>query len=84
MLTALVLICSMAASPDLKDCNRDNAVDVLLVPEEFKNPATCLFNGQAYLAQSAVGRDLLENERVKVICVRGRSAKAGEQPVVVR
>jgi hypothetical protein len=29
MLTALVLICSTAATPDIRDCTRDNAAAVI-------------------------------------------------------
>jgi hypothetical protein len=50
MLTALVLVCSIVVAPDLAACNRANAVDVIHVPEEFGNPATCFMHGQAYLA----------------------------------
>jgi hypothetical protein len=70
MLTALVLICSLATTPDLASCTRDNAVDVLRVPELFGNPTMCIMHGQAYLADTSLGRDLADNERVKVICVR--------------
>jgi hypothetical protein len=68
MLTALVLVCSLALTPDLATCNSDNAVDVVQVPDQFGNPAMCFINGQAYLAQTAMGRQLAANERVKVIC----------------
>ena len=74
MLTALVLICSLATTPDLASCTRDNAVDVLRVPESFGNPAMCFMHGQAYLADTSLGRDLAENERVKVVCVRATAA----------
>jgi len=70
MLTALILICSLQTTPDIRSCNRDNAVDAMLVPEAFTNPATCFMRGQAFLADSSLGRDLTENERVKVVCVR--------------
>ena len=40
------------------------------VPEAFANPVTCLMHSQAYLAETSLGRDLTENERVKVVCVR--------------
>jgi hypothetical protein len=73
MLTALVLLCSLAVTPDLATCNRNNAVDVIRVPEEFGNPATCFMHGQAYLAQAAFGRTLAPNERVKVVCVRSKT-----------
>ena len=34
MLTALVLICSISVTPDIRDCNRMNAVDVMRVPAD--------------------------------------------------
>jgi hypothetical protein len=69
MLTALVLVCSLAATPDLAACNRDNALDVMHVPDQFASPVTCAMQGQAYLAQTAMGRNLTNKEAVKVICV---------------
>jgi hypothetical protein len=69
MLTALVLVCSMAVTPDLRECNRDNAVQVLQVPEEFALPEMCLMHGQAFLAGTSIGQDLAKNERVKVMCI---------------
>lgn len=69
MLTALVLVCSLATTSDLADCNHKNALDVMLVPGEFTSPVTCAMQGQAYLAQTAIGRNLTRNEGVKVICV---------------
>lgn len=68
MLTALVLVCSLAATPDLRDCNETNAVDVMRVPDEYGSPAFCFMQGQAYLAQTVLGRELGENNRVKVVC----------------
>ncbi len=73
MLTAMVLICSLATTPNIRDCDRNNAVDVMWVPETFGNPATCLMHGQAYLAGTSLGRNLTENERVKVMCLRKRA-----------
>jgi hypothetical protein len=70
MLTALVLICSLNSTPDLQSCNRDTAVDAVRVPEAFANPVTCFMHGQAYLAETSLGRDIGENERVKIVCVR--------------
>jgi hypothetical protein len=70
MLMALVLVCSLQVTPDLADCSRSNAVSVVRVPEEFGNPATCLMHGQAYLADTSIGRDLADSERVKVVCAR--------------
>jgi hypothetical protein len=70
MLTALVLVCSLTLTPDLRDCTRDNAVHVLQVPEEFALPAMCAMRGQAFLAETSIGQELTEEERVKVMCVR--------------
>jgi hypothetical protein len=53
MMTALVLVCSLTATPDLRDCTRDNAVHVLQVPEEFALPAMCAMRGQAFLAETS-------------------------------
>jgi len=67
MLTALVLVCSLAATPDLAACTRENALDVMRVPEEFASAASCALHGEAYLAQTALGRNLNDQEAVKVI-----------------
>jgi len=79
VLTALVLICSIAVTPDLRDCSRTNAVAVMRVPSEFGNPATCLMHGQAYLADTSIGQELTENERVKVVCARSEAAQGIRQ-----
>jgi hypothetical protein len=83
MLTALILVCSLAIDPDIRACTRDNALDVVLVPATFGNPATCFMHGQAYLAGNSIGRELAPNEAVKVVCVRSSPVKvdnAGIQP----
>jgi len=72
MLTALVLICSLAITPDLANCDRNSAVDVFLVPDPISNPASCLFLGQAYVAQTAMGRALRKDETVKIVCAPSR------------
>ena len=71
MLTALILVCSLATVSNLGDCTRDNALDVVYVPATFASLVTCLMHAQAYVADSSIGRDLPQNEGVKVICVRG-------------
>ena len=76
MLTALVLICSITATPDLADCSRSNATAVMRVPAEFGNPATCFMHGQAYLANTAIGREMTETERVKLVCARSETLDA--------
>jgi hypothetical protein len=72
MLTALILICSLTSVSDVGACTEDNALEVLRSPEAFASPVACLMHGQAYLANTAMGRDLDANEAVKVICVRSR------------
>jgi hypothetical protein len=75
MLTALILVCSLAVTPDLSACTRDNALDVLSVPATFASPVTCFMHGQAYLADTSIGRELGQNEAIKVICVRSSTVK---------
>jgi hypothetical protein len=70
MLTALVLVCSLAVTPDLRTCDRNNAVHVVQVPEEFTMPAMCAMRGQSYLAETSIGQELAKDERVKVMCIR--------------
>ena len=76
MLTALILICSAAVTPDIADCTRKNATAEMRVPAEFGNPVLCLLHGQAYLAATSLGRDLGTDDRIKIICVRTESAAA--------
>jgi hypothetical protein len=68
MLTALVLVCSLSLTPDLRACDENSARDVMRVPMEFASPATCFMEGQAYLAGTEIGRSLAEDDRVKVTC----------------
>lgn len=79
MLTAVILVCSLASVPDLASCTEDNATQVIRDPEAFVSPVTCYVHGQAYLADTALGRDLSESEMVKVICARSRVV-AGPAP----
>ena len=74
MLTALILVCSVAVTPDLADCNAVNARVVMRTPETYVSPVTCATHGQAYLAETAVGQTLSKNDRVKVICMRPEDA----------
>jgi hypothetical protein len=69
MLTALVLICSIVDTPDIRDCTRQNASTVMRVPSDFAYPAHCFMQGQVFLAGTSIGQELSESERVKVICV---------------
>lgn len=72
MLTALVLICSLGATPNLADCDRDNAIHVMPAPDSFASPVTCFLHGQAYVAGTSIGRTLAPGDRVKVVCVKQR------------
>jgi hypothetical protein len=76
MLIALVLICSVTITPDLRDCSPDNATAVMRVPAEFGYPIACLLHGQAFLAQTSLGQELGDNDRVKVVCVRNEKIGA--------
>jgi hypothetical protein len=69
MLTALVLVCSIATTPNLRDCDANNARVIMRVPEAYASPAACAMQGQAYLAETAIGRSLSSNDRVKVVCM---------------
>jgi hypothetical protein len=84
MLTALILICSLAHSPDIRDCTRSNAVDIMVMPGASGNPATCFMHGQAYLAATDIGRNLSDTERVKVVCVRRENVAIQGTAVVER
>lgn len=75
MLTALILVCSLASVRDRGDCTRDNAIAVLKVPAAFASPAACFTHAQAYVADSSIGRDLAPNEALKVVCVGGASVR---------
>ena len=84
MLTALVLICSVATTPDLRDCSRTNATAVMRVPAEFANPATCFMHGQAYLAETSIGQELGADDRVKIVCARSETIDARVRTLTVR
>ena len=81
MLKALVLICSVSVTPDLRDCTRDNAVDVMRTPIQHANPATCFLHGQAFLAATSIARDLGETDRIKIVCARSTNVSATTRPV---
>jgi hypothetical protein len=80
VLNALILICSVAATPDLQDCTSSNAPTVMRLPAEFGNPATCFMHAQAYLAGTSIGRELEAGERIKVVCTRSEILASSKQP----
>ena len=73
MLNALILVCTLLVTPDLRNCDETNARVVMRAPLEFTNPVTCALHGQAYLAETAIGQNLGAGERVKIVCRRQRS-----------
>jgi hypothetical protein len=75
VLTALILICSVAGAPT-EECTRTNAIAIMHVPAEFANPITCFMHAQAYVAETSFGLDLGSNDRVKIICVRSGTLTA--------
>ena len=80
MLSALILVCSLASVPDLGACTVDNALQVVRDPEAFVSPVACFVHGQAYLAETELGRDLSDREVVKVICTRSRNFASKSPP----
>ena len=72
MLTALALICSLVATPDLRECSKESAVSVFQVPEDFKTVFTCLQHAEAYVASNELGRSIRDDEAVKIVCVHRR------------
>lgn len=66
MFKVLILVCSVALSPD--QCQADTAVAVIDGPEA-PNEVMCGLNGQAYLANTALA-ERREGEYVKVTCSR--------------
>ncbi len=71
MFKAIVLICLL--STPRPECQVDTALRVIRVPEAPTQLGMCGFVGQAYLAESALGR-LQADEYVKVLC---RSTQIG-------
>jgi len=76
MLSALILVCSLTSLPDLGACNEQSALQVVRDPEAFVSPVTCFQHGQAYFAETSLGRDLGEGEVVKIVCAHSRTARA--------
>jgi hypothetical protein len=76
VLTALVLICSLAVTPDLRDCDQARAVGVLDVPGSFKLPAACFVSAQAYIAETSLPAHMASEERIKIVCAKAAAADA--------
>jgi len=76
MLTGLVLICSLAGTPDIRVCSRNNAAMVMRIPADCVHPVPCFMHGQAFLLAISIGQELSESERIKVICVATQTVGA--------
>ncbi len=76
----MFLICSVSVTPDLRDCTRENAIDVMRTPVETANPATCFLHGQAFVAQTSIAQDLRGTDRIKIVCARSASTSAKIKP----
>lgn len=76
MLTALVLICSLAVTPDLRDCTPHSATAVMRLPAGLGNPFACFLHGQAYLAGTSIGQELSEGDRIKIVCAQSKAIDA--------
>lgn len=75
MLSALILVCSLAITPNIRDCDQANAVDVIRLRSATASPTSCLLQGEAYVAGTAIGRNIAVDEALKVTCAR-RSDRA--------
>ena len=67
MFKVLLLICAVTVQH--QDCQEKTALTVLQGPEA-ENVLMCGMQGQAYLATSALGVTLSENEYLKITCRR--------------
>jgi len=79
MLTAIVLVCSIAVTPDLRSCDQSNARIVMHPPELHNSAVACAKAGQIYLAGTAMGQALAPTGRVKVVCARVKAAENTEE-----
>jgi hypothetical protein len=84
MLTALVLICSAAITPDIQDCTRENATTVIRLSTEFNSPTACLMYGQTTLANTSIGRELGATDLVKIACARIETVDASVPQLQVK
>ena len=79
MLTAIVLICSVAVTPNLRACDQTNARVVMHVPELYPDTVACAKAGQIYAAGNSVGEALGPNDRLKVVCAPTRTSVPAEE-----
>jgi len=67
MLHAIILICTLG-----QPCTPDSALDLIRTPVMSALPAICFMQGQAYLAQTEIGRSLDANHQVMISCQRAK------------
>jgi hypothetical protein len=67
MLHAVILICALG-----QPCTPDSATDMIRTPVTSALPAMCFMQGQAYLAQTEIGRSLEPNQQILISCQRGK------------
>ena len=79
MLTAIVLVCSIAVTPNLQACDQTNARIVMRAPEVFNHTVACAKAGQTYLAGTAMGQALAPTDRIKVVCAQVKAAENTEE-----
>jgi hypothetical protein len=71
MLYALVLVCSMANTPEYANCDMTSALYYERAPQGAMLPLGCLKLGEAYYAEEIEPRrPTKENEYHRVVCSR--------------
>ncbi len=73
MFKVIILVCAASMPPS--QCQPNSAIEVVQGPDA-RNEIMCGMHSQAYLAGTAIGRDLRPDEYVKVQCRRTQIGKA--------
>jgi hypothetical protein len=64
---SLILICSRLITPDVHDCTRDTAMQVIVTTGAAHNMCG-LIGSQAHLASTVIGREMRDDEYVRIVC----------------
>jgi hypothetical protein len=67
MLHAVILICALG-----RPCTPDSATDLIRTPVMSALPTICFMQGQAFLAQTEIGRSLEPNQQILISCQRDK------------
>ena len=67
MLHAVIMICALG-----NPCTPESATDLIRTPVMSALPSMCFMEGQAYLAQTEIGRSLDASQQVSIRCERER------------